>query len=93
MGVRAALGASRRSLVSLVVRQGLGVTIIGLGIGLAAAALLTRLMETMLFGVEALDAVSFVAAPAVLLLVALAACLVPAMRAAGTDPAIALRSE
>lgn len=93
MGVRAALGATRRDLIALVMRQGLGVTIIGLAAGLAASALLTRLMETMLFGVEALDLISFAAAPMVLLLVALAACLVPAMRAAGTDPAIALRAD
>lgn len=93
MGVRAALGARRKDLMGLVLRQGLGVTAIGLVIGLVAAALLTGLMETMLFGVEALDVVSFLAAPAVLLLVALLACLVPAMRAAGTDPAVALRAD
>jgi putative ABC transport system permease protein len=93
MGVRAALGASRRNLLGLIMRQGLGVTAIGLAAGLAASAFLTRLMETMLFGIEALDPVSFFVAPAVLRLVALAACLVPALRAARTDPAIALRAD
>jgi ABC-type antimicrobial peptide transport system permease subunit len=93
IGVRAALGASRRDLLGLVLRQGLGVTAIGLAIGLIAAAGLTRLMETMLFGVEALDPLSFIAAPAVLFAVACLACLVPAARAARVDPAIALRAD
>jgi predicted permease len=93
IGVRAALGAGRRDLLALVLRQGLGITVVGLAIGLAASAFLTRLMETMLFGVEPLDLVSFLAAPGVLLLVACAACLIPAARAARVDPAIALRGE
>ena len=91
IGVRAALGAGRRDLLGLVLRQGLGVTMVGLAIGLIAAAGLTRLMESLLFGIEALDITSFLAAPAVLLLVACAACLVPALRAARVDPATALR--
>jgi len=93
MGVRAALGAGRRDLIALVMRQGLGATVVGLAVGLAASALLTRLMATMLFGVRALDAISFTAAPALLFLVACIACLVPAVRAASTDPAVALRGE
>ncbi|HEX6324428.1 MAG TPA: ABC transporter permease [Vicinamibacterales bacterium] len=91
IGVRAALGAERRDLIALVVRQGLGVTVIGIAAGIAAAALLTRLMEKLLFGIEPLDPVSFAVAPAVLLLVALAACVLPAARAAGVEPAEALR--
>ncbi|MEX2271010.1 MAG: ABC transporter permease [Vicinamibacterales bacterium] len=93
IGVRAALGAERRDLIGLIVRQGLGVTIAGLVIGIAAAALLTRLMEKLLFGVEPLDPVSFALAPLVLLAVALVACVVPARRAARVDPAEALRAE
>ena len=93
MGIRAALGADRRDLMRLVLRQGVGVTLIGLAIGLGASALLTRLMERLLFGVQPLDAASFALAPAVLLAVAIAACALPARRAAGVDPAIALRSE
>lgn len=93
MGVRAALGAERGDLMRLVMRQGLGVTALGLLAGLVAAAFVTRLMTTMLFGIEPLDVVSFIAAPAVLFLVALAACLIPALRAARTDPAIALRAD
>jgi len=92
LGVRAALGAARRDLVALVVRDGLTVTAVGLALGLAGAAALTRLMQGMLFGVTPLDAVSFLAAPAVLTIVAIAACLLPAARAARIDPAQALRS-
>jgi predicted permease len=93
MGVRAALGASRGMLVRLVIREGLTVTVAGLLLGLGAALLLTRLMQGLLFGVRPLDAPSFLAAPLILLLVALAACLLPARRAAQVDPAEALRSE
>ena len=93
MGVRAALGASRGRLVALVIREGLLVTVAGLALGLGAAILLTRLMSGLLFGVQPLDLPSFLAAPAVLLTVALAACLLPARRAASVDPAEALRVE
>jgi putative ABC transport system permease protein len=92
LGVRAALGASRGSLVALVIREGLAVTALGLAVGLVAAAALTRLMQGVLFGVTPLDAASFVTAPLVLLPVAVAACLLPASRAARTDPAEALRA-
>ena len=93
LGVRAALGAARVDLVALVVREGLGVTVVGLGIGLLGAALLTRFMQSVLFGVTPLDAASFASAPALLVPVALAACLLPARRAAAVDPAEALRRE
>jgi putative ABC transport system permease protein len=93
LGVRAALGAAPRDLVSIVVREGLATTAIGLSAGLVAAALLTRFMQSALFGVQPLDAASFVAAPIVLMAVAAAACVLPAGRAAATDPAEALRSE
>jgi ABC-type antimicrobial peptide transport system permease subunit len=93
LGVRAALGAGRRDLVMLVVRQGLVVTAIGLTLGLAGAAALTRLMQSLLFGVTPLDTVSFLSAPIVLAPVALAACLIPAIRGARIDPAEALRAE
>jgi putative ABC transport system permease protein len=93
LGLRAALGASRSALVRQVVREGLGVTAIGLAVGLVAAALMTRLMQSVLFGVEPLDPVAFALAPVVLLAIAILACLVPATRAASTDPAAALRCE
>jgi predicted permease len=93
IGVRAALGASRPQILRLIVRQGLGVTLAGLAIGVAGAVALTRLMQQMLFGVTPLDWITFSAAPLLLLLVAVVACLVPARRAATTDPAVALRYE
>jgi hypothetical protein len=93
MGVGAALGATRSNLVRLVIREGLLVTIAGLVLGLGAAVLLTRLMSGLLFGVQPIDAPSFIGAPLVLLIVALLACLIPARRAARVDPAEALRAE
>ena len=68
-------------------------TAAGLAIGLGAAAALTRYLEAMLFGITPLDAVTFVAAPVVLALVALVACFLPARRATSIDPMIALRCE
>jgi putative ABC transport system permease protein len=91
LGVRAALGASRSTLVRLVIREGFSVTALGLVVGLGGAAATTRLMQGVLFGVTPLDAWSFLAAPIVLLPVALGACAIPAHRAASTDPAEALR--
>jgi putative ABC transport system permease protein len=92
IGVRAALGASRSTIVRQVIGEGLAVTGIGVLIGLAGAAVLTRLMQSALFGIEPLDPVSFAVAPLLLLPVAVLACLLPARRAAATDPADALRS-
>jgi putative ABC transport system permease protein len=93
LGVRAALGAGRGVIVRLVVWEGLTVTAIGLGIGLAGAAAATRLMQSALFGVTPLDPLSFAAAPIVLAGVATIACLLPAVRAASIDPSEALRCE
>lgn len=93
MGVRAALGASRRQLLSMIIRQGLGVTLIGLVLGLTGAALLGNLLQGVLFGVQPRDLIAFAFAPVVLLLVAFAACFLPASRAASVDPAEALRAE
>jgi predicted permease len=93
LGVRTALGATRAQIVALVCRDGLAIAVLGLSIGVAAAATLSRWLEAMLFGVDAHDPVSFALAPAVLLLVAAVACLVPAFRAAGVDPTTALRTE
>ena len=91
-GVRAALGAGRSELVRLVLREGMSVTFIGLAIGLTAAALLTRFLQGVLFGVSPLDGVTFAAAPILLVGVAMAACIGPARRAARVDPAEVLRS-
>jgi predicted permease len=93
IGIRAALGADRARILRLVLRQGMGVTAAGLALGLAASALGSRALEGMLFGVSRLDGWSFGAAAGLLALVAAAASLVPARRAAGVDPAEALRAE
>jgi putative ABC transport system permease protein len=93
MGVRGALGADRGAIVGLVLRQGLVVIGAGLALGLVGAAALARLLASLLFGVTPFDAVAFILAPAVLLVVALAACLLPAWRAASVPPTEALRAE
>ena len=93
MGVRAALGATRRDLVGLIVREGISLVGTGLMLGIAGAAGLTRFMSALLFGVTPLDPVAFVAAAFSLLLVAAAACYLPARRAAAADPAEVLRCE
>ena len=93
MGVRAALGAERGQLVRLVLGRGLGVTAIGLALGLVASVATTRTLAGMLFGVTPLDPLAFIAAPLLLIPVAAAACLVPALRAASVDPSEALRCE
>jgi predicted permease len=93
LGIRAAVGADRGDLVRLVMREGLIVTLAGVGPGLLAAAWLTQFMRAILFGVTPLDATAFLTAPVVLLAVAALACVLPAWRAAATDPAVALRAE
>jgi putative ABC transport system permease protein len=93
LGLRAALGAGKADLVRLVVREGLAAATLGLALGLLAAAGFTRLMQGVLFGITPLDPISFIAGPFVLAIVALLACLLPARRAASTDPAEALRCE
>ena len=90
-GIRMALGAHRASLLTLVLRQGLALVAIGLALGTAGALVLTRLMTTLLFGVEPTDAITFLAVALVLVAVAAIACLVPARRAAAADPLVALR--
>lgn len=91
IGIRAALGATKSNLVRMVLREGLTATVIGLIGGVAAAALATRAMASVLFGVTPLDRVAFSVGPLVLLVVACAACLIPAWRAARIDPAAALK--
>ena len=93
LGVRAALGATRGALVRLVLREGVSVTLAGVGLGIVAAGLLTRLMVSVLFGTSPLDALSFSVGPVLLLAVGVAASLVPALRAASIDPAKVLRGE
>jgi predicted permease len=90
-GVRMALGAQRSNVLSLVLRQGLQLVLIGLAIGCAGALVLTEVLTTMLFGIEPTDGVTFVAVAMVLIAVAAIACFVPARRAASVDPILALR--
>jgi putative ABC transport system permease protein len=93
IGVRIALGAQPADVVSLIMRQGIWMVAIGLGVGLAGAAFVTRQMTAMVFGVGTLDPLSYVAASVLLAIAALAACAIPARRAVSLDPVVALRSE
>jgi predicted permease len=92
-GIRMALGARSADVLRLVLRGGLKIAAAGLAIGVAAAVALTRFLESLLFGVTPLDPISFLAAAALLLVLALAACAAPAVRAARVDPAVTLRQE
>jgi putative ABC transport system permease protein len=91
IGIRMALGAARRSVLGLVFQEGLILTASGLTVGLTGASILSRSLETLLYGVQRFDAATFVTVPAILVVVALAACLDPARRAASVDPVVTLR--
>jgi putative ABC transport system permease protein len=93
IGVRAALGASRRNILALVLRQGMTLTALGVALGLAGAAAATQAIVTMLFGVSRLDPVTYVGVIALLVLVSAIACAIPAWRAARVDPTSTLRAE
>jgi putative ABC transport system permease protein len=93
IGVRMALGAARSDLLKLVIGQGLGSAIIGAGIGTAASLALTRLLQTMLFGVKPTDPATFFLVGLLIVGVALLASYVPARRASKVDPIVALRYE
>ena len=93
IGIRSALGASQRAILGLVLRQGMMLAAIGIVIGLIGAALASRALVTLLFGISCVDPLTYLGVVTLLLAVAAIACWLPASRAARIDPAITLRAE
>ncbi len=93
IGIRMALGAQAGGVLRLVVSRGMTLALIGMVVGILASLALTRLMKSLLFGVSATDPLTFILYSLVLIVVALAACLIPARRATKVDPMVALRYE
>jgi putative ABC transport system permease protein len=93
IGIRMALGARQSDVLRQILGQSMKMTVIGIFIGLLAAVGFTRLMDSLLFGVSAMDPLTFAGVGMILTLVALAACFVPARRAMRVDPIVALRHE
>ncbi|HEX8880957.1 MAG TPA: ABC transporter permease [Candidatus Acidoferrum sp.] len=93
IGIRLALGAQERNILSMVLRQGFGLAVSGAGVGLVGALIVSRLMAGVLYGVRPADPPTFAGVTLLLILVALFACYIPARRALRVDPAVALRHE
>jgi ABC-type antimicrobial peptide transport system permease subunit len=93
IGIRMALGAEQRDVLGLMVRQGLRPVVVGIAIGIAGTAAVSRVFVNMLFGLSPHDPLSFVLVPAALLLMALVACYIPARRALRVEPSSTLRTE
>jgi ABC-type antimicrobial peptide transport system permease subunit len=93
IGVRMALGARPGDVRSMVLRDGISVTVLGVGLGLVGAAAASRLLETLLFGVSSRDPITFAGVALLLTVVSIFATWLPARRAAAVDPLVALRSE
>jgi putative ABC transport system permease protein len=93
IGIRVAVGAEKSDILRMIVSEGLGWTLAGIGIGLAGTLLLSRILISQLFGVSATDPVTFAGVAAALIVVAVTACYLPARRAANLDPLLALRNE
>jgi putative ABC transport system permease protein len=93
IGVRMALGARVPDVLKMVLGEGLKLTLIGVAIGLIAALAMAQLMQSLLYGVGAIDPLTFAGAPALVAATALVPCWIPARHAAKTDPMVALRAE
>jgi len=93
IGIRVALGSSRTSILRLVLREGFELVLIGLVLGIVGAASVQKVVATEIYGVRPLDPLVLASVMALLAVVALAACAVPARRAMRVDPIVALRSE
>jgi putative ABC transport system permease protein len=93
IGIRMALGAQLRDVLSLILKRGVVLALIGLAVGLAGAFALTRLLTALLFGVKPVDAMTFAIGSVCVIAVAVLACYVPARRATKVNPLVALRYE
>jgi putative ABC transport system permease protein len=93
IGVRVAIGAEKADILRLVLKEGMGITVLGMGIGLVGTLAVSSILKSQLYGVSAKDPLTFLGVIFLLALVALAACYIPARRAARVDPMVALRYE
>jgi putative ABC transport system permease protein len=93
IGIRMAIGARPLDVFKMILGQGMRLALIGVGLGLVGAFIVTRFMATMLFGIEPTDATTFGAITAILIAVALLACYLPGRRATKVEPTISLRYE
>ena len=93
MGIRIALGAQRATILKMILNQGLRLTLIGVAAGLCGAFILTRLLASLLYGIKATDAITFIAVSLLLVAIATLASYIPALRATRIDPVVALRYE
>jgi putative ABC transport system permease protein len=91
IGIRLALGAAKRNILQMVLRQGLGLALAGSVVGLGGALVVSNLMSGLLYGVRPTDPLSFVIVAVLLVMIALVACYLPARRATKVDPMVALR--